>query len=236
MGAEVSVVPRSHTHQKTQKGLRLQAINSTSIPTYGTCLLTLNLGFRRTFRWVFIIADISKATLGADFLKHYGLSVDMKSHRLLDPLTHLKVQGVASLVASFLILSLLLKQPKSDYQKMLMEFPTITSPYDGNIQIRHDVSTILKPEAPAVCVKPRSLAPERLKVAKQEFQHMLELGIICPSLSNWASPLHVVPKKTAWDWHSCGDYRALSNATIPNWYPIQHILLDMLDAWSMGMV
>ena len=32
MGAEVSVVPRSHTHRKTQKGPSLQAINNTSIP------------------------------------------------------------------------------------------------------------------------------------------------------------------------------------------------------------
>ena len=114
-GAEVSVVPRSHTHRKTQKGPSLQAINNTSIPTYGTCSLTLNLGLRRTFRWVFIIADVSKAIIGADFLKHYGLSVEMKSHRLLDPLTHLKVQGIVSSVTSSLVLSLLPKQPKTDY-------------------------------------------------------------------------------------------------------------------------
>ena len=67
-GAEVSVVPRSHTHRKTQKGPSLQAINNTSIPMYGTCSPTLNLGLCRTFRWVFIIADVSKAILGADFL------------------------------------------------------------------------------------------------------------------------------------------------------------------------
>ena len=42
-GAEISVVLRSHTYQKTQKGPSLQAINNTSIPTYGTCSLTLNL-------------------------------------------------------------------------------------------------------------------------------------------------------------------------------------------------
>ena len=82
-GVEVSVVPRSHTHRETQKSPCLQAINNTLIPTYGIRLLTLNLGLRRTFKWVFIIADVSKAILGAGFLKHYGLLVGMKSHRLL---------------------------------------------------------------------------------------------------------------------------------------------------------
>ena len=130
MGAKVSVVSRSHTHRKIQsKGPSLQAINNTTIPTYGTCSLTLNLELSHMFRWVFIVADIFKAILGADFLKYYGFSVDMKSHRPLDPLKHLKAQGVTSSVTSSLVLSLLPMQPKSDYEKILMDFPAITSPY-----------------------------------------------------------------------------------------------------------
>ena len=47
---------------------------------------------------------------------------------------------------------------------------------------------------PPVDTRPRRLPPERLQAAKQEFEHMLDLGIICPSSSLWASPLHMVPK------------------------------------------
>ena len=75
----------------------------------------------------------------------------------------------------------------------------------------------------STCTPDGCTSPERLKIARQEFEHMLNLGIIRLSASSWLSQLHMVPKKTLGDWRACSDYRALNNITIPDRYLIPHI-------------
>ena len=99
----------------------------------------------------------------------------------------------------------------------------VTQPRFDEQPIRHGVTHHITTTGPPVTARTRRLPPERLAIAHREFNHMLQLGIIRPSSSNWASPLHMVPKKTPGDWHPCGDYGALNNATVPDYYPIPHI-------------
>ncbi|XP_076381418.1 uncharacterized protein LOC143261250 [Megalopta genalis] len=89
-GADVSCIPKSlHCKRRIDNDVKLYAANGTPINTYGEQLLSVNLGLRRQFSWRFIVADTSKAILGADFIGHYSLLVDIKNKRLIDSQTHL---------------------------------------------------------------------------------------------------------------------------------------------------
>lgn len=96
-GSEVSVIPPSLSDRRHPPDkLTLTAVNNTSISTYGKRSLTLNLGLRRSFPWIFIVADVHQPIIGADFLRNFGLLVNMKQHQLSDATTHLYVQGIIS--------------------------------------------------------------------------------------------------------------------------------------------
>ncbi|XP_066976049.1 uncharacterized protein [Macrobrachium rosenbergii] len=61
----------------------LTAATRSPILSYGTKLLSMSILGRR-YKWKFIVADVRTLLLGADFLAHFGLAVDISRKCLLD--------------------------------------------------------------------------------------------------------------------------------------------------------
>lgn len=87
-GADLSLLLRSwKVRGQPPSTFQLFAANDTVISTYGRRKLHLNLGLRRVITWVFLVVDVAQPIIGVDFLKHFGLLVDLKRKRLLDETT-----------------------------------------------------------------------------------------------------------------------------------------------------
>ncbi|XP_014204725.1 uncharacterized protein LOC106636744 [Copidosoma floridanum] len=183
-GSIVSILPRPpNFSQAQQEALTLYAANHSPVYNYGSRKVNLNLGLRRDFQWEFIIADVAQAIIGADCLAEHGLLPDLKSKRLIDPITGLAVLCDTNLYSIATI------------EELGPDDPKVTNLYSS---LLHKFSDVF-----------------RLAVAKADIAELQDQGVVRPSSSQWASPLHFVPKANN-SWRVTGDYRGLNSITVPD--------------------
>ncbi|CAG9138302.1 unnamed protein product [Plutella xylostella] len=218
-GADISVLAATNKKTQVNSAYKLYAANDTPINTYGERTPRLDLGLRRCFQWTFIVADVKTSILGADFLRNFKLLVDLHKKKLVDRITELAVDTIEVRTSEE---SIYVISPDQVYHSILTKFPDILRPMSLKAPAKHDVIHHIETTGPPVYAKPRPLPPDKYKVAKEEFERMIEMGICKPSKSPWASPLHIVKKKDG-GLRVCGDYRRLNSVTLPDRYPIPRI-------------
>ncbi len=174
------------------------------------------------FRWTFLLADVRFPIVGADFLKHFHLVVDLAAWCVIDTTTLRRFgPGISSSPSSGGLLSLVEATPAA-YRSLFSEFEDVAGVSGVLPPTKHGVEHVLETSGRPVSARFRRLDAEKLRAAREEFLKMEKDGIIRRSSSCWASPLHMVRKPDG-SWRPCGDYRRLNLVTALDKYPVPNI-------------
>ena len=82
-GSNKSLLPAHRPfHDNRRKGF-FRAANGTLIPYFEEVEMTVSLGYDKTFTWMFVMANVTNAILGCDFLQHFNVALDFGKHELI---------------------------------------------------------------------------------------------------------------------------------------------------------
>ena len=152
-------------------------------------------------------------------MRTHLLVPDLVNKRLIC-LKNLKIlQGSLRPACSITITSISIQD---EFTTMIKSRPALITPKFNPEKPKHAVQHYIITTGPPIKSKARRLHPEKLAIAKSEFETMVKLGIARRSWSPYSSPLHVADKPGG-GYRPCGDYLLLNNATINDNYPIPRI-------------
>ena len=230
-GAFVSVWPASREERanfRNHSVIRLKAANGSPISTHGTRRITLRLG-GQSVQWRFVIANVQRPLLGADFFDHHGLMIDVKSRRLLDRVTFRPV--LVHINAITVPLHATSVAQHGAYEDVIRDFPDVFNSelrQTPGVTAKHGIYHHIKTTGPPAHQKFRRLPPDKLDIAKKYFAEMVKMGVCAKAASPWAAPLHMTPKPDG-TWRPCGDYRNLNKQTEPDHYGVPN-MTDLINS------
>lgn len=165
-GATVSVFPVSRgSRNSIDPEVELFAANGTKILTYGKRVLSLDFGMSRTFKWTFVIADVARPILGADFLERFALSLDIKNRRLIDTTTSEIICGSRIIRQASGITTV---RGNSVYHELLKKYPNLTNPSTNVVIKPQGVTHCILTKGPPVFSRPRRLSADKLAAVKKK--------------------------------------------------------------------
>ena len=132
-GAQVSVFPASAQERRNHKTDPLVAANGSKIDTFGKRTISLDLGIRK-FRWSFVLADVSRPMLGADFFCSNHLLIEVYSSRIIDAKTYASVPVWHDAAPAP---GLNTCTENNEFADIIKEFPSLTRPQFSTADTKH---------------------------------------------------------------------------------------------------
>ena len=164
-GASISVFPAPPS--TTVSGVKLLTADGSTVSCSGSRIIPLKFG-SSSFQWLFQLAPVAVPILGADFLLHHQLLVDVAGRRVFkeSPSSSCVLDACES--SSSPPRACLIAAPKC-VSELLAEFPDVLSSDGFEVSSpRHDVRHhILTNPGPPVFAKARRLDPVKLAAAKR---------------------------------------------------------------------
>ena len=108
------------------------------------------------------------------------------------------------------------RETKQEFDKLKEDFPEVFSLNNQDIGHTQLVTMHVDTgDSPPICQKPYTLPLKHYSWVQQEIETLEQAGIIKKSLSPWASPIVVVPKKSRHGepprWRMCVDFRKIND-------------------------
>ena len=69
-------------HDNRRKGF-FRAANGTLVPNFEKVKMIVLFGYDKTFTWMFVMANVTSAILGFDFLQHFNIALDSGKRELI---------------------------------------------------------------------------------------------------------------------------------------------------------
>ena len=166
-GSQVSVLPKEYADNSQPTNFTLRAANETPIKTYGTKKMKTDFNLGRDITWNFFVADIPQAIMGADFLAHHKLLVDIHGQALYDKKSHHISKGSIVNSCSYGIFAVS-NVIDSEYDKIFKEFPEIIGLAQTQDIAKTKVAHYIVTKGPPVAEHQRPLGPEKRAATKKE--------------------------------------------------------------------
>ena len=224
----------------------MSCLNGSEVPPFESIELELTLNLGRLFTWTFVKDDVLFATLGLDFLSHFGLLVNARRGRLVlpdeNPVKPPYVFGDSRSSEAVASTSPEIDCPSppvcidsevtpvQDPKELFDRYSDVFDLENFKKPTWHKTKHFNDTRGLPTCQRMPRLSPEKLGILQVELQKLQYLNVIEPANSPYGTPVYLVLKKDGC-YRVMGDFRLLSKQTVPDRYTLP-LLTDFVDFMS----